>query len=430
MSRFPFLVWCTLSLTTFASGGETPKSPDVLGAALDVLATNHLEPRSREALQEQALRALLKELDPYASYLDAQEWARYQDSFSGEYGGVGVRIRIDEDAKLPQVEYLMLGSAAGSAGVRRGDHILMAAGRSLEGLPFEAVITLLRGAPGSIVELTVRRAGATSDIPLQVERRRIAEPSIRGVKREPTGERLYLLDEKRGIGYIRVLRLSDTTVPELEQAIAALQRQKMKGLILDLRDSSGGKLRAAVAAADLFLDAGRILTVVSREESEVINATPGLLTDAPLVMLLNEWTVSSSEVLAGALADNQRAIAMGRRTFGKGRIQNYYSLGPGLGGMVFSTGTFQRPSGKTIDKHEPGAKADEAGIAPDPGMEIILEKAEDEALVEEMSRLDGPYVLTAEEQTPRVRDRVLLRAVEVLDAEIEKRAASDRSAGR
>ena len=186
---------------------------------------------------------------------------------------------------------------------------------------------------------------------------------------------------------------------------------------------------AAVAAADLFLDSGRILSVSSRVGGdEVHDAKPGVLTDVPMVMLINEWTASSSEILAGALTDNHRVVTMGRRTYGKGRVQVMYSLPPGMGGIVLSTGTFQRHSGKTIDKHD-AKTPEEAGISPDSGMEIILEAKESEAWAAETSRLDRPDILPPEEQIPKVPDRVLTRALEVLDAAIAK-AGNGARAGR
>jgi carboxyl-terminal processing protease len=422
--RISAMVLFSLSLATCAWGDESPQSNDLLDTALDVITKNYLVPLSREAVDAQALQTLLRELDPYASYMNPQEWSVYQESLSGEYGGVGVFIGIDEQANFPRVDYLLIGSPAGHAGVRRGDHLLKADSESLEGLTFEAVIALLRGAPGSVLELTVRHPGSTDAFTLSVERKRIAEPSVRGVRRDATGETHHLMDGQDGVGYIRILRFSDTTVAELETALAGLERQKSKGLILDLRDSIGGQLDAAIAAADLFLEGGEILTVVSRETREVFAANPGRLTSVPMVLLLNESTASSAEVLAGALVDNGRVIAMGQRTYGKGHIQKFFSLGEGQGGLVLSTGTFQRPSGKTIDRHAAPGMTGEAGIAPDPGLAMILEKSENEALADEMFRLDGPFIMTAEEQVVRVPDRVLARAVEVVNAAIEKGAGA------
>lgn len=197
----------------------------------------------------------------------------------------------------------------------------------------------------------------------------------------------------------------------------------MKGLILDLRDSAGGKLDAAVESADLFLDRGRILTVASRIFGDKdYDADECISTNVPVVMLINEWTASSSEILAGALTDNRRVITMGQRTYGKGRVQRMFSLAEGMGGVVLTTGTFQRPSGKTFDQHDPGVAKGEAGIAPDPGLEFMLDEKESKAWADEARRLDGAALLTAEEQKFAVPDRMLDCALEVLQDAIERDA--------
>lgn len=394
---------------------------DRFDAILDVVEKSFSEAIPRGTLEERAFRAFLKDLDPYSTYMNAEEWAEYKRGLRGSFGGVGIYLDMDPEAKLPRIQNLMIESPAGAAGARRGDLIVKIDGRPLEGLELDKIPPMLRGAPGSTVKLTLRRAGTSKPPTLRVQRREIQMPSVRGVRRNAAGEPLYLLDPAKGIGYIRVMKLADDTVPALENALRSLKRQGMKGLIFDLRDSAGGKLKAAVAAADLFLDGGRIITVASRVDGdEHYDAEPAMLTDVPIVMLINEWTASSSEILAGALTDNHRVTTMGRHTYGKGRVQVMFSLPEGMGGVVLSTGTFQRPSGKTIDQHDADAKRGEAGIAPDPGMELILPEEESNILAREMGRLDAPLVLTEEEQKFGVPDRVLECALEALDREMRR----------
>jgi carboxyl-terminal processing protease len=374
-------------------------------AVLDLVQKKYLHRVERPELEARALRSFLERLDPYSNYLDAQEWALYESRFTGSFGGIGVAMAIDAEARLPKVDYLLIGSSAAEAGVRRGDHFAAIDGKSLEGLTMEDVVPLLRGTPGSTVELTVRRAGET--IPLTLQRRAVMMPSVRGVHRDANGEAGYLLEG--GIGYVRILQFGDDTVDLAERAFASLKNAK--GIVLDLRDCNGGKMSAAVKIADLLLDKGRIVSVVERDATEHFDATPGVATTVPVVMLINDQTASSAEILAGALADNGRVTVIGQRTFGKGRVQEKIALADGMGGIVLSTGTFQRPSGKTIDKHDAKTET-EAGIAPE--IEVPLEKAELEAWRKEMNRLDGPFILTAEEQKPAAPDRVLRRALEVL----------------
>lgn len=394
---------------------------DRFDAILDVVEKNFSQAIPRGTLEERAFQAFLKDLDPYSTYLNAEEWAELGLRLHGSYGGVGLTIEMDPEAKLPRIDRLMIDSPAGAAGARRGDLIVEIDGRSLEGFELDKIFPMLRGAPGSTVELMLRRAGTGTTPTVRITRREIQMPSVRGVRRGAAGEPQYLLDPAKGVGYIRVMKLADDTVPALENALRSLKQQGMKGLIFDLRDSAGGKLKAAVAAADLFLDGGRILTVASRVAGdEHYDADPAVLTDVPVVMLINEWTASSSEILAGALTDNHRVITMGRRTFGKGRVQVKFSLPEGMGGVILSTGTFQRPSGKTIDKHDAAPTKGDAGIAPDPGMELILPEEESNILAREMRRLDDPVVLTEDEQKFGVPDRVLECALEALDREMRR----------
>lgn len=383
-----------------------------IDAVLDLAAEKFLKPIDRKELEERALRAFLTDLDPYSQYLNAQEWELYETSFTGSFGGVGATMRIDPEARLPRIGYLLIGSSAGEAGVRPGDLLAAIGGRSLEGMPLDEVIPLLRGTPGTTVDLTILRDGER--IPLKVPRKAVKTPSVRGARRDvATGEPDFLLDAANGIGYIRILLFANDTVAAVERALDDLSRQKAKGIVLDLRDSMGGKLDAATDVADLLLDKGRIVSVVSRDGTESLDAKPGVATSVPVVMLINDRTASSAEILAGALADNGRVTTIGQRTFGKGRVQEKIALPAGMGGIVLSTGTFQRPSGKTIDKHDAKSAAD-AGIAPDEGMVMELEAAELESWRNDMDRLDGPYVLTADEQKLAMPDRVLRRAVEVL----------------
>jgi carboxyl-terminal processing protease len=390
-------------------------------AILDLVEKNFSEAIPRNELEDRALLAMLQDLDPYSAYMNAEEWAVFKSELEAQFGGIGVILRYDEEAKLPRIERLMLHSPAAAAGIRVDDHILTVDGQSLEGLPIERVIPILRGKPATTVELTLRRKGTDRNPTVRIVRQIIRTPSVRGVRRDAAGEPQYLLSQEKKIGYIHIMRFADDTVSEVEKALGSLSRQGMRGLVLDLRDSLGGKMRAALGVADLFLDFGRMLTVVSRKDGdEVFDAEPGVLTTVPVVLLINEKTVSASEILAGALIDNHRVMTIGQRTYGKGRVQVMYGLAEGQGGIKLSTGTFQRPSGKTIDRHDAKAGKGEAGIAPDPGLEMIVDEKESEAWADEANRLSGAVVMTEEEQKFRVPDRMLGCALEVLGTKMRR----------
>lgn len=391
--------------------------PSRTEAVLDLVAKEYIHEVSRPELETRELRAFLHDLDPYSNYLDANEWGYFEAGIAGSFGGIGVTMSEDATAKLLKVDRLFIGSAAGAAGVRRGDLLLAVDGRDLHGLKLEDVMPLLRGTAGTKIALTILRG----DQPLTFKfaRATVPMPSVRGARRDDHGVADSMLQD--GIGFIRILSFGDDTVAAVQSALAELERRKMRGLVLDLRDNNGGKLLAAVGTADLFLDRGRIVTVVKRgSDDQVHEAKEGVVTRVPIVLLINDRTVSSGEIFAGALVDNQRVTAIGHRTFGKGRIQNKYALPEGQGGIVLTTGTFQRPNGTTFDRHDEGKTAAGAGIAP--AIEVNVPDDELEAWRDEMQLLDLPLVLTAEEQQPKVNDRVLARALEVLASLIARDA--------
>jgi carboxyl-terminal processing protease len=412
MSRSLATLLLLSTVPIFAQPCPDPAKPGLMDTALGVVSSRFTHAHERTALEERALRLLLADLDPYSAYMNAEEWAMYESSFTGSFGGVGLTLHYPSGATLPQVGLLFIGSGAAAAGVHRGDSILAIDGRPLTGLPFETILTLLRGAPGSTVRLTLQRAGAVEPLVLRVERRIVKQPTVRGFRRDAEGNSDYLLDAKDAIGYVRITMLGEETTTEVERAIASLEKRGLSGLVLDLRDTPGGMLEQAGRVADLFLDDGVIVTSVTRAGRSVVKASTGVVTRAPLVVLANDRTASSAEILIAALVDNGRATLVGQRTYGKGRIQQKIALPGTHGGVVISTGTFERPSGRTFDRHDEGMSG-QAGIAPAEGMEVSVEGDELETWREQSEQLDGAFVLTTEEQRP-VPDRPLERALDVL----------------
>ncbi len=404
-------------------GSATPQEPPAgrLAEALEAIRTRFHRETTREELEERALRALLKDLDPYSRYLDAGEWAEFDDRLSAELCGVGITFGFDGEERIPVVERLLVGSGGAEAGVRDGDRIAAVDGRSLQGATFEEVRSQLVGPAGSFVELAVCRRGSSTASAIRVRRRPVALPSVRGLRRDGKGRSEHVLDAVHGIGYVRISRLAEDTVREVERALADLERHGLRGLVLDLRESEGGLMEAAVGVADLFLHGGRMLSTVTREGTRHWDATPGTCTDVPVVVLIDSGTASSSEFLAAALKDSGRALFVGQRTFGKGRIQERLALGEG--GLILTTGLHVRPDGTAFDRHADGP--DVAGIAPDPGMEVVVEGAEREEWSSRAFLLDAPIAFD-EATGGSGPDRMLERGVEVL----RERLRHDRSPER
>ncbi len=175
----------------------------------------------------------------------------------------------------------------------------------------------------------------------------------------------WWIDRARRIGYIRITQMATDTATRVDAALAALKRGHARGVVLDLRECGGGLLRPALDVADLLVNKGLLLTLRERGRETRFEATRGKYTRLPVAVLINGHTASSAEILAGALKDRGRALLVGERSYGKGRIQTVYTLGGGRGGMVLSTGTFERPNGRTIDRHDVAEDSTDAGITPD-----------------------------------------------------------------
>lgn len=420
--RRPLLaVVACVSLSWPASAPAQGPPAGQLAEALEAIRTSFLGEMTREELEGRALRALLRELDPYSRHLDAAEWADFDDRLSAELCGVGITFGFDGEERLPVVERLLIGSGGAEAGVRERDRIAAAEGRSLAGATFDEVRSQLLGSCGSTVELSVCRRGSSTASSIRVRRRPVALPSVRGVRRDRHGRSDHLLDERLGIGYVRISRLAEDTVREVDLALADLERRGLRGLVLDLRESEGGLMEAAVGVADLFLHGGRVLSAVTRAGTRHWDAAPGTCTDVPVVVLIDSGTASSSEFLAAALKDNGRAVFVGQRTFGKGRIQERLSLGEG--GLILTTGLHVRPSGTSFDRHVDSP--DLAGVGPDPGLEVVVEGAEREEWSSRAFLRDAPIAF--DETTGGTGpDRMLERGAEVLRQRLRHASAPTR----
>jgi len=410
---------CAVALCLFATAASAQdlsraQVDRTIDEALTIIEQKFMKPMTREQLVERALNLLLQDLDPYSRYLNPAERASFEADTAAQFGGLGVTIGIDKDAHVPRIQYLLLDSPAREAGVQRNDLLVRIDGNVVKGWPIDKTIGVMRGKPGTVADLLVRRGDAAELLPFKITRRTIVTPSVRGARRDAAGKADYMLDEKTGVGYIRISRLAADTVAEVDRALGELKGRGMKSLVLDLRDCVGGLLKAAVGTADLFIDKGRILTVAGRNENATYDAEPGKYTGFPMVVMINGGTASSGEILAGALKDHGRATFVGERTYGKGRVQVMYPLGDGLGTLILGTGTFQRPSGKTIDRHDVPEGSADVGIMPDAGFEVVVKGDEYKGWYEMTSKFDGPLMLTAEEQLQQVPDRVLAVALDAL----------------
>jgi len=319
----------------------------VLAEILDRVKREYIEPVSDRQLMDNAVRGMLAELDPHSQYLDPREFNEIRISTSGTFTGIGLEVQTDDD-KIMVISPIE-GTPAERAGIRSGDTILAIDGVVVDRSNISQTIALMRGPAGSRVRLSVAREGQTDPLVFDLQRSAVEVHSVRS----------HLLDA--GFGYARITRFTDTTAKDLRRAIAELNRKTadgLRGLVLDLRDNPGGVVEAAVEVADSFLDQGLIVTASGRTRDATFRheAAPGdLLEGAPLVVLVNGGSASASEIVAGALQENHRAIVAGTRTFGKGSVQTVIPLSEG-GAIKLTTARYFTPSGASIQG---------LGIAPD-----------------------------------------------------------------
>jgi carboxyl-terminal processing protease len=289
-------------------------------------------------LMEKAVRGMVAALDPHSAYLDSEEFDEIRLSTMGSYPGVGIEV-VAEDGVV-RVLRPIEGSPAQQAGLLPGDEIVRIDDADI-GADLAGAIARMRGASGSLVTLTIRRAGTPGVIQYALRRAQVEVHSVAQQSLEP------------GYGYLRISSFSETTAQDVNRAILRLKRDNpagLKGLVLDLRNNPGGVLEAGVAVADDFLDSGVIVTADGRtpEARFRMDATPGDLIDgAPLVVLVNGGSASASEIVAGALKDHGRALLVGRRTYGKGSVQTVMPLSHG-GAVKLTTSRYFTPSGASI----------------------------------------------------------------------------------
>lgn len=326
--------------------------------AIGEIKRYYVKPVDDKELFDNAIRGMVSSLDPHSSYLDEEEFKELQTSTSGEFGGLGIEVTMEEG--VIKVVTPLIDSPAFKSGLKSGDYIIKLGKQSVQGMTLKDAVNVMRGKPGSTIELTVLRKGESKPLTFDLIREII---QIKSVKSKMLGE---------GYGYVRLSQFQAQTGKDMLQAISQMKQQykgKLKGLVLDLRNNPGGLLDTAIEVSDAFLannKTGKPEMIVYTQgrlpgSKFTAMATPGdVLDGAPVVVLINNGSASASEIVAGALKDNKRAIILGTKSFGKGSVQTVLPL-DGKTGIKLTTALYYTPSGTSIQ-----AK----GIIPD----IIVEE--------------------------------------------------------
>jgi len=334
-----------------------------------------------DRLLEQAMRGMVGGLDPYSAYLDRREYEELRRGAAGSYPGIGIEVSAEGEGI--KVVRSLADSPAARAGIRGGDVILQIDNEPV-GSNVSAALEQMRGPPGSLVRLTLRRAESAELVSVALERAKVEVHSV-------SGEML-----ESGFAYVRIASFSETTRKDFDKVLRELSTSgSLRGVVLDVRHNPGGVLEAAVEVADALLDSGNIVSATGRtaEANFRMDASRGqLLEGVPLVLLINGASASAAEILAGALKDNGRARLVGRRTYGKGVVQSVLPLADGRA-LKLTTSRYVTPAGVSID---------ETGIEPDvllPGADVMPIAAREDAEVKLALRtLREPTVTRAKER--------------------------------
>jgi len=298
-------------------------------------------------LLKNAIRGMLSGLDPHSSYLDKEAYEALQEGTSGEFGGLGIEVGM-EDGFIKVISPID-NTPAARAGVKAGDTIIRLDDTPVKGMSLSEAIEKMRGKPGTDLELTIVRDDSDKPVKITITRDIIKVESVKSRMLEP------------GYGYLRISQFQSNTGEETRKAVENLNSEaegKLKGMILDLRNNPGGVLSAAVSVSDVFLKDGLIVYTEGRGEDNELrfNAKAGdKLDGAPLVVLVNGGSASAAEIVAGALQDRQRAIIMGEQTFGKGSVQTILPMNNNTA-LKLTTARYYTPSGRSIQAN---------GIEPD-----------------------------------------------------------------
>lgn len=336
-----------------------------------------------------AIREMLKKLnDPYTRFMDPEEFKTMQIDTSGELTGIGIQITKEEGTNNIIVISPIEDTPAFTAGIISQDIIRKIDGKNTEGMELNDAVSMIRGTPGSSVDLVIEREGKMMDFTITRAK----------IEIHPVKARIDTNPELGKFDYIRLVQFSGNSGAEMKQAILKGEKDNVAGYILDLRSNPGGLLYSSVEIARMFIDEGRIVTTVDRVgEVDAHSANGTALTNKPVVVLVDGGSASASEILSGALQDHKRGIIVGTQTFGKGLVQSVRGLGDGSG-MAVTIAKYLTPDGRDINKR---------GITPD--------------VVYEMSDKDKEVLIQDRLKIGTIDDAQFKKALEILSQQIAQK---------
>ncbi len=315
------------------------------------VSSNYVEPVDETKLQQAAIDGMLGQLDPFTNYIPPAKKEDFDRMLEGTFKGVGIQLDQLENGNIEVVTPIE-GSPAFRAGVMAGDVILKVNGDQTAGLKLADVIKKITGELGSEVKLNVKHpTGEEAEIVMK--REEIVLPTVKGYSRKQDNTWNYFVSAKPKVGYLRITQFTPTTYDQVKEAMTAMLKDGMQGFILDLRFNPGGQLDQAVKIVNLFVPEGTIVVTKGRNRPEDIKKATkegALPSTFPMIVLVNEHSASASEIVAGSLMDNKRAVVVGQRSYGKGSVQELIPLDGNNGELKMTVAYYYLPSGRLVHK--------------------------------------------------------------------------------
>jgi carboxyl-terminal processing protease len=384
LGALAFLGGLTGQVLSHDSAHATPReeSPyavvSQLGRVLAIVENDYVDPVERQRLLTGAIKGMVAELDAHSAYMPAEDFTVFESDTEGKFGGIGVEVDLRGDVVtiIAPIE----GSPAERAGIKSGDRIIAVDGESVDVIGLDKMVRKMRGDPGTKVKLSVRREGSKDPLSFERVREIIRVSSVTGRVLEGN------------VAYLRVKQFQERTHEEMLTVVGKLRSENggrpFSGVLFDMRSNPGGLVDQAAEVADEFLASGAIYSIRHRGQivDQVSARGGGAFADVPVVVLVNEWSASAAELVAGALRDHDRATIVGAETFGKGSVQTILEL-PNGAGMRLTTARYYTPAGRAV-------QAD--GIHP----HIVIDDAKPAAGLPKLRERDLQNHLSAEHLGP------------------------------
>ncbi len=344
----------SVGVEAIAAPDDKYKALDTFSQALGIVSNAYVEPLEDKEIIYGAIKGMLEELDPHSTFYNAEEYKSFQVDTKGSFGGLGITIsmRNDEMTVIAPIE----DTPAYKAGIKSGDVIVMIENESTAGMNLDQAVSKMRGEPGTTIKITVARKNEPAPIDFTIKRAIIKVKSVKSDMVDDT------------IGYIRLTQFMEDSTSEITDALKKLDKRGAKGIIIDLRYNGGGLLTEAIGIASVFLPADKTAVYTKDRTGKETHYKTKLISyrddKRPIVVIVNGFSASASEILAGAMQDYDRAVVLGETTFGKASVQSIIEMADGSA-MKLTTARYYTPNGRSIQ-----------GVGIEPDIEVGLGKIE------------------------------------------------------